>query len=113
MNIMFLGYIVKHPEACATAVVGLGLLWNERSGRQEIKDDFGTKLDVATADLGTKIDIAFGTKLDRFAAELKLESQHTQSIVLGTAYATMKAISGSLNIQGHVLLLSPVWVSCG
>jgi len=32
------------------------------------------------------------------AAELKLESQHTQSIVLGTAYATMKAISGEKNM---------------
>jgi len=44
MNIMFLGYAVNHPEACATAVVGLGLLLNERSGRQELKDDFETKL---------------------------------------------------------------------
>ena len=75
LTVLFPGYILKHPEACATAVVGLAILWNERTVRQEIKDDFGTKMDT-------------------LKAELKVESQHTQSIALGTAYASMQANSG-------------------
>ncbi|KAF8454685.1 hypothetical protein BDZ91DRAFT_747324 [Kalaharituber pfeilii] len=38
------GHITKHPEVVATAVLGLGLFWNECSGPQEIKDDFEIKI---------------------------------------------------------------------
>lgn len=70
----------------ATSVVGLGLLWNERSGRQGTKDDFETRIEEAKIELGQKID---ATKV-----ELIAQAQHTRSIALGSAYVTMKSLSG-------------------
>ena len=81
-------YISKHPGVFAAPFVGLGVILNERSGRQDIKDDFGVKIDLVRTEMATKTDLA------ELKAELKAESAHTQSIVLGSAYATMKALSG-------------------
>ena len=70
----------------AASVFGLGLLWNERSGRQATKDDLEIRIEAAKVELGQKLDAA--------KVELTAQAQHLQSIALGSAYATMKTLSG-------------------
>ena len=113
----------KHPEALATTVVGLSLLWNERSGRQNSMNDFGRRIDAVKTELGQKIKASkadltrqigstktdlttqivstktdLTTQIDATKAKLSTEVQNTQSIAVGSAYATMKAFSGKRSV---------------
>jgi len=105
----------KHPEALATTVVGLGLLWNERSGRQNSMNDFGRRIDAVKTELGQKIKASkadltrqigsiktdLTTQIVSTKTDLTTQIDATKaklSIAVGSAYATMKAFSGKRSV---------------
>lgn len=90
-------YISKHPGPFVTAFVGLGVILDERSGRKGVKDDLGARIDLVKSEMATKTNLAeMATKTDlaNHSKELKAELAHTQAILLGSAYAMMKVVSG-------------------
>ena len=78
--------------------MGLGVILNERSGRKDLKDDLGVRLNLVKSEMATKTELqemATKTDLSNLSKELKVELAYLQAIALGSAYAMMKAQSGN------------------
>ncbi|KAF8249398.1 hypothetical protein K440DRAFT_220482 [Wilcoxina mikolae CBS 423.85] len=79
----FIKYLNHYgPSLSAASISAVIIIWQTKVGNKDVK-----------AELDSKID-GLNSKIDEVKEDLTSKIQHTQSIALGTAYATMKALSG-------------------